>query len=74
MPDPTLREYAEEIISIGTGLSAAHPVGIKISDLGKGIIHLLDNAEWALDGWQQDFLPVREIPDPEMFTLGGPRA
>lgn len=74
MNDPTIREYAEELVSIGTGLSSGHPIGTKISDLARGILHKLDNAHWALDGWQQDFLPVREIPDPDAFTLGGPHA
>lgn len=68
MSDPTIREFAEKLVNIGMGLSSAHPVGSKISDLAKGILHALDNGTVAYC----DHLAVSPhlivVPDPEPYT------
>lgn len=69
MDDLTIRECAENLISAGIGLSSTHPIGPRITDRARAIIHILDNAEGILDGWQQGYIPgVVEIADPEHPT------
>lgn len=71
----TVREAAEEIISIGTGLSSAHPIGNKLSDIGKFLIHVLDeaNVTWVVDSEYGDYCcdcgtPIRMGDDPYTST------
>lgn len=68
----TLRNHLKAIIS--PGLMHEDELIDFMQSHAEAALKILDDADWALDGWQQDFVPVREIPDPAVFTLGGPHA